>query len=95
MKYTCLVWLQFCPSRAIWLDFCMKVNLYGNKDKIENLIFLKKWSSDKERKKKKSIMKIDIRIGKNAKHVLQTLPLKIEMFSFLRAHHYYKVIKKS
>ena len=39
----------------------------------------------KKERKKKSIMKIDIRIGKNAKHVLQTLPLKIEMFSFFKS----------
>ena len=68
----------------------MKVNLNGNKDKIENLIFLKNEVVTKKERKKKSITKIDLRIGKN---VLQTLPLKIEMFSFLRAHHYYKVIK--
>lgn len=30
-------------------------------------------------------MKIDLCIGKNAKHVLQTLPLKIEMFSFFKS----------
>ena len=51
----------------IWLDFCMKVNLNGNKDKIENLIFLKnEVVTKKERKKKKSITKIDLCIGKEA-----------------------------
>ena len=30
-------------------------------------------------------MKIDLCIGKNAKHVLQTLPLNIEMFSFFKS----------
>ena len=59
----------------------MKVNLNGYKDKIENLIFLKNEAATKK-ERKKSIMKIDLCIGKNAKHVLQTLPLKIEMFSF-------------
>ena len=63
----------------------MTVNLNGNKDKIENLIFKKNEVVTKKERKKKSIMKIDIRIGKNAKHVLQTLPLKIEMFSFFKS----------
>ena len=60
----------------------MKVNLNGYKDKIENLIFKK---NEVVTKKKKSIMKIDLCIGKNAQHVLQTLPLKIEMFSFFKS----------
>lgn len=60
----------------------MKVNLNGNKDKIENLIFLKNEVVTKKERKKKSITKIDLRIGKN---VLQTLPLKIEMFSFFKS----------
>ena len=64
----------------------MTVNLNGNKDKIENLILKKNEVVTKKERKKKSIMKIDIvGIGKNAKHVLQTLPLKIEMFSFFKS----------
>ena len=62
----------------------MTVNLNGNKDKIENLIFLKnEVVTKKERKKKNQSRKLIYVLVK--KHVLQTLPLKIEMFSFFKS----------